>query len=154
MVSPTRPRGRNVRIETRADLEHPVATVYDMVADLAWRNEWLAEVTEVQAEPPAPTEGAEFRAVASILLHDFHGLSTITCAQRAQRFTEDVTLGARFISDWQLEPGADGGTRLTHVVDIEFPAGPFGWIERWVLGRRLRRMQNNSLDRLAEVLGR
>jgi hypothetical protein len=46
-----------------------------------------------------------------------------------------------------------GGTEITHVVDIDFPSGPFGWLERWALRRRLTSMQASSLQALS-TLGR
>jgi hypothetical protein len=37
------------------------------------------------------------------------------------------------------------------VIDIDFPAGPFGRLERWILRRRLAQLQRRSLAALAEA---
>jgi hypothetical protein len=44
------------------------------------------------------------------------------------------------------------GSSVRHTIDVEFPDGPFSRVERWILRRRLLRMQRSSLENLAAQL--
>ncbi|MBW3615953.1 MAG: hypothetical protein KY439_11715, partial [Actinobacteria bacterium] len=93
--------------------------------------------------------GDRFEGMSSILFHDFIGVSEIKVAEPPVRLGEEVVIGARFTSTWELSEVADGRTRLRHLVEVQFPGGPFSWLERLVLRRRLQRMQRQSLVNLS-----
>jgi uncharacterized membrane protein len=126
--------------------------VYKLIADLPRRPEWLAEIQRVDAEGVAEP-GVRFTGESSLLLHDFVGESVVVGAEPGRRLTEHIVLGARLVSTWTLEPAGDG-TRVRHEIDIDFPHGPLGRLERWLLCRRMMRMQRKSLRSLAALLDR
>lgn len=125
--------------------------VYGIVADVARRPEWLRELRHVVAPAGPVTEGVRFEGQSSLLLHDFIGTSDVVRAEPGRALVEQVVLGARFTSAWTFE-AAPGGTLVTHHVDIDFPGGPLGRLERWVLRRRLSVMQRASLEALAQLV--
>ena len=126
-----------------------------MLADLSSRPDWLAELRHVDAPPGPATVGTRFTGQSSLLFHDFAGVSEVVVAEPGKTLEEHVLLGARMVSRWTLERHADSDarTRVTHVIDIDFPTGPLGRIERWVLRRRLGQLQRRSLAALADAAG-
>ena len=122
-----------------------------MLADASVRPSWMTELVEVDAEPGPVRVGDRFNGRSAILLHHFIGASEVTESEPGCSLAEQVVIGARFVSRWQVRPAARG-TRVHHTIDVEFPAGLFSPIERWVLRRRLLRMQRRSLAALAERL--
>lgn len=142
--------------------QHPVAAdhvqevaataeaVWAVIADPTQRPAWMTELRRVDADPGEVEAGDRFLGESSLLLHDFVGASEVTVAEAPKLLAEEVVIGARFVSRWELVPSADGSTTtVRHSIDVEFPAGPFSWLERWVLRRRLLRMQRASLRNLA-----
>ena len=125
--------------------------VYAVLADLSSRPSWLAELRHVDAPPGPATTGTRFTGESSLLFHDFAGASEVVVAEPGRTLEEHVLLGARMVSRWTLEHDGPSTTRVTHVIDIDFPTGPLGRIERWVLRRRLAQLQRRSLTSLAEV---
>ena len=126
--------------------------VWALLADPSTRPSWMTELVEVDASPGPVQVGDRFDGRSSILFHDFIGASQVTEAEPGRRLAEEVLIGARFTSRWELVPSPDGSTRVRHTIDVEFPGGPFSRIERWVLRRRLLRMQRASLRNLAARL--
>ncbi len=123
--------------------------VWACIADPSIRPGWMTELRRVEATPGPVSVGDRFTGQSSILLHDFIGSSEVTEAEPGRLLTEEVVIGARFVSRWEVV--AEGrGTRVRHVIDVQFPAGPFSAIERWVLRRRLMQMQRTSLRNLAD----
>lgn len=113
----------------------------------------MTELVRVEAMPGPVAAGDRFTGQSSILFHDFIGVSEVSRVEQDTTIVEEVVIGARFVSRWQLV--AEGaGTRVHHTIDVEFPAGPFSRLERWVLRRRLIRMQRQSLANLARQLAR
>ena len=108
----------------------------------------MTELVEVDAAPGPVGAGDRFNGRSSILFHDFIGASEVTEAEPGRCLAEEVVIGARFVSRWEVTPTATGST-VHHRIDVEFPAGPFSPLERWVLRRRLLRMQRESLANLA-----
>jgi hypothetical protein len=96
-------------------------------------------------------EATSFVGEASLLGHDFVGRADVRRCEPGRALVEEIVLGARLVSTWVFEP-VDTGTRVAHTLAIDFPGGPFGRIERWVLGRRLARLQRRSLAVLAAHL--
>lgn len=129
----------------------PPETVYALLAEPAQRPHWMTELKRVEAqEARRPVEvGDRFEGVSSILFHDFIGVSEVKAAQPPTLLGEDVVIGARFTSTWELAEAGEGQTVVYHVLEVQFPGGPFSWIERLVLRRRLERMQRRSLANLA-----
>ncbi len=124
-----------------------------MLADLSSRPGWLAELRRVEAPPGQATTGTRFTGESSLLFHDFAGVSEVVVAEPGRTLEEHVLLGARMVSRWTLERDSASTTRVTHVIDIDFPTGPLGRLERWVLRRRLAQLQRRSLAALADVAG-
>ena len=120
-----------------------------LVADASRRPGWMTELRRVDASPGPVEEGDRFVGESSILLHDFIGASEVTTADAGKLLVEEVVIGARFVSRWEISPIGPEHTTVRHSIDVEFPAGPFSWLERWVLRRRLLRMQQASLRNLA-----
>ncbi len=109
----------------------------------------MTELRSVEASPGEVEVGDRFHGQSSILLHDFIGTSEVMEVDRGRVLVEEVVIGARFVSRWELTADGAGATCVRHTIDVEFPAGPFSPIERWVLRRRLLRMQKASLRNLA-----
>ena len=125
--------------------------VYAVLADLASRPAWLAELRRVNAPPGPATVGTRFTGESSLLFHDFAGVSEVVVATPGRQLEEHVLLGARMVSRWTLDHDGPSTTRVTHVIEIDFPTGPLGRVERWVLRRRLAQLQRRSLAALADV---
>lgn len=123
--------------------------VWALVADASRRPGWMTELRRVDAPPGPVEEGDRFVGESSILFHDFVGASEVTAANAGKLLVEEVVIGARFVSRWEVTPAGPGRTTVRHSIDVEFPAGPFSAIERWVLRRRLLRMQRASLQNLS-----
>src|SRR5690349_10244804 len=132
-----------MRIETTATMASAPDAVYAAIADLQGRPRWLTEMSDVDAPATPAGAGTHFTANSSLLLHRFHGASHVEVADANRRFVEEVHLGARFVSEWTVEPHEEG-TVLRHRIDLDLPAGPLGWVARTLLGWRLRRMSRHS----------
>lgn len=141
---------RPVSVDHVQEVAATTESVWSVVADPSQRPAWMTELRRVDAAPGEVEVGDRFLGESSILLHDFVGASEVTAAEAPKLLAEEVVIGARFVSRWELVPSADGTrTSVRHTIDVEFPAGPFSWLERWVLRRRLLRMQQASLRNLA-----
>lgn len=139
-----------LRIEQSVTIDAAPHEVYEVLADIGRRPEWLSELRRVEP-PTGPVQvGTRFEGQSSLLFHDFVGTSEVVQAEPGQALAEQVYLGARFVSEWQLDATSQG-TRLRHTVAIDFPDGPLGRLERWVLRRRMSRMQEKSLAALARL---
>jgi uncharacterized protein YndB with AHSA1/START domain len=126
--------------------------LFAVVADPARRPQWLAELQEVDALPGPATTGTRFTGRSSVLMHDFIGDSEVVRADAPHVLSEQVVIGARLTSTWTFEPVGDAGgagTRVVHRIEIDYPRGPFAWLETRVLAWRLRRTQRQSLRALA-----
>lgn len=141
---------RPLAVDQVREIEAPPEAVWAVVADPSLRPAWMTELRRVDAAPGEVSVGDRFLGESSILLHDFIGASEVTAVEAPKLLAEEVVIGARFVSRWELVPSLDGvSTTVRHTIDVEFPAGPFSWLERWVLRRRLLRMQQASLRHLA-----
>ena len=126
----------------------PPEEVWAVLADPRTRPSWMTELVEVDASPGPVAVGDRFNGRSSILFHDFIGSSEVTAAEPGRHLAEEVVIGARFVSRWEVT-ATDEGAEVHHTIDVEFPSGPFSPLERWVLRRRLLRMQRQSLANLA-----
>lgn len=135
-----------------ARIDAPAHAVWEHLAVAPRRAEWLPELDATDA-PARPLEaGDRFDGYSSLLAHRFVGSSEVVRADAPALLEERVVIGARFVTRWELV-GVDGGaTTVRHTVEVEFPGGPFGPLERWVLGRRMRRLQRAGLRRLAALV--
>lgn len=136
------------RIECSAPVAAPPDEVYAVIADIARRPEWLSELRRV--EPPAgPVEvGTRFTAQPEVMFHRLAGHSEVVRVEPGRALAEEIHVGTRFLSEWELVPAA-GGTVVRHCMTIEFPGGPLSRLERWVLRRRVASLQRKSLEALA-----
>lgn len=141
-------------LQLRADtvVEGAPDDVHALVADVAARPDWLSELQLVEPADPPPPGQPSFVGHASLLLHDFVGRADVRRNEPGRLLEEDIVLGARIRSTWLFEP-AGTTTRVAHTLVIDFPGGPLGRIERWVLGWRMARLQRRSLERLAARVG-
>ncbi len=140
------------RVAQSAEVAAPPEEVYAVLADIGRRPEWLTELRQVEA-PAGPVEvGTRFTAQPSMLLHHLVGHSEIVRAEPGEAMAEEIHVGARFLSEWELVPSAGGRTLVRHTMTVDFPGGPFSRLERWVLRRRVAVMQKKSLDALAALL--
>ena len=143
---------RPLSVDAATDIDAPADAVWAFLADAARRPSWMTELRRVEGASGVLEVGDRFTGESSILLHDFIGASEVVEAEPGKVLAEEVVIGARFVSRWEVEPAGDGSTHVRHTIDVEFPSGPFSPIERWVLRRRLLRMQRASLRNLAERL--
>lgn len=124
------------------------ANVRELIVNPRRRAEWLPEL-DITGAPDRPlVAGDAFEGYASLLGHRFAGRSDVIAADD-RSIEERVVIGARITTRWDLIAAGDGSTEVTHTLDVEFPRGPFGWLERWVLTRRLATMQRDEMRRLA-----
>jgi hypothetical protein len=143
------PRVHPISVAHVAELPAPPDVVWSCIADPSARVAWMTELQRVDA-PTGPVKvGDRFNGQSSILLHDFIGASEVTEADRDRLLEEDVVIGARFTSRWEITATV-AGSSVQHTIDVQFPGGPFSPIERWVLRRRLLQMQKASLRNLAK----
>ena len=138
----------------RVRVDAPAATVYAFIADARQRPTWLPELAETAGAPDRPlATGDRFVGYATLLGHRFVGASEVLEAEPGLRLEEEVVIGARFRTAWQITPAGENNGRpaceVVHRIDIEFPQGALGTLERWVLTRYLSRLQRKGLRRLA-----
>lgn len=126
----------------------PPEKVWECIADVGGRPRWMTELSHVEAVHAPLSVGDRFTGRSSLLLHDFIGTSEITQVEPGRILTEEVVIGARFVSHWEIVE-AEGGSAVRHEIEVQYPGGPFSRIERWVLRRRLLRMQRDSLRNLS-----
>ena len=131
------------------DVAAPPDEVWAVLAEPTTRPSWMTELREVDAAPGPLEVGDRFAGRSAILLHDFIGESEVTESEVGRSLAEEVVIGARFVSRWEVRPSGERGSTVHHTIDVQFPAGPFSPIERWVLRWRLLRMQKQSLANLA-----
>lgn len=137
-----------ISVDHAMDVAAPPGEVWAVLADPSTRPSWMTELTEVDAAPGPVAVGDRFNGRSSIFFHDFIGASEVTESQPGRRLVEEVVIGARFVSRWDVTATSAGAT-VHHTIDVEFPVGPFSPIERFILRRRLLRMQRQSLANLA-----
>jgi uncharacterized protein YndB with AHSA1/START domain len=129
----------------------PPERVWELLADPTRRPSWMTELSQVDAAPGTVSVGDRFDGESAILLHRFLGSSQVVEVETHKALAEEVVIGARFVSRWELVPSTDGRTTsIRHTIDVEFPSGPFSPVERWILRRRLLRMQRASLRNLSQ----
>ena len=138
------------------DIAAPAAEVYARIADPRQRPAWLPELQATSELPDgrALEAGDRFVGYAALLGHRFVGHSEVVVADHAAaRLEERVVIGARFRTSWTVTATGERGDtcRVIQDIDVEFPQGPIGTVERWVLNRYLNRLQREGLDRLAEL---
>ena len=143
------PRQNPVSVAHVAEVPASPEEVWACIADPTARPAWMTELHRVDAAPGPLAVGDRFNGESSILLHDFIGASEVTEADPGKVLAEEVVIGARFVSRWEVTALAEGSS-VHHTIDVQFPAGPFSPLERWVLRRRLLQMQKASLRNLAK----
>lgn len=141
-----------LRTACEAVLPAPPFAVYDVVADIGRRPQWLRELQLVDTPTKTAVVGVRFEGVSTLLGHTFHGVAHVVRAQRGEILAERVHIGGCFTSEWTFEATADGGTRVCHTMEVELPGGPLRWLERLVLRRRVRELQRSGLAALAAQL--
>jgi uncharacterized protein YndB with AHSA1/START domain len=126
--------------------------VWAAVADVRRRPAWLAELRRVDDGEGPAEPGTRFTGQASLLGHDLLGHGVVHEAEVGRVLVEEIVLGARLVSTWTFEAEGDGTrTRVGHALVIDYPRGPLGGLERWLVRRRLARMQRTSLAALASL---
>lgn len=139
-----------MRVERSIVVPADADAVYEVVANLNRRPQWLHELKRVETSDAQAKEGVRFVGESRVLGHDFLGTSEVVQANPGKALAEEVYLGARFTSEWTFT-AVDGGTQVRHCIDIDFPAGPLGALARLLLRRRLASMQRSSLAALSRV---
>lgn len=126
--------------------------VYDLISNPKARSRWLRELEVGDDVDRRLEKGDSFGGRSTLLGHRFFGSSTVLDAVPESRLEEEVVIGARLRTRWEVEPRADGGTHVTHTIDVAFPEGPLGALARWVLTRRLAKLQRDGLSRLQKAV--
>jgi uncharacterized protein YndB with AHSA1/START domain len=142
-------RAHPISVAHVADVPASPGEVWACIADPTARPAWMTELHRVDAAPGPLAVGDRFNGESSILLHDFIGTSEVTESEPGRSIAEEVVIGARFVSRWEVT-ATGAGSSVHHTIEVQFPAGPFSPLERWVLRRRLLRMQRVSLRNLAK----
>ena len=145
---PLPPLPSPLSVDHAVEVATSTEAVWAVLADPSTRPSWMTELVEVDATPGPVEVGDRFNGRSSILFHDFIGASEVTESVPGRVLAEEVVIGARFTSRWEVS-ATGGGTKVHHTIDVEFPSGPFSPLERWILKRRLLRMQRQSLANLA-----
>lgn len=91
-------------------------------------------------------EGDVQEGRAHMLGFDVQGKSTAVRIEE-RCFEEDVVVGVRMKLTYELVPSAQGVV-VTHRLEAELPRGPLGRLLSVFLRRRLKRMQETSLEGL------
>ena len=95
----------------RIDLQAPPARVWEVVADVAKTPEWRADLTRVEMQPQ-PDGKTRFLETSSQGAIQFEILRQDAPVRQVVRvIDDDQPFGG--IWTWDLEPRAEGGTRLT-----------------------------------------
>jgi uncharacterized membrane protein len=140
------------RVEHTTEVAASPQEVYEVIADIARRPDWLTELRQVEAPAGSVEVGTRFTAQPSMLLHHLPGVSEVVRAEPGRVLAEQIHVGARFVSEWELSPSPDGrGTVVRHCMTVDFPGGPFSRIERWFFTRRVAAMQKASLANLRRL---
>lgn len=137
------------RIECSASVAASPDEVYAVIADIARRPEWLTELRKVEPPDGPVGVGTRFTAQPSMMLHHMAGVSEVVRAEPGHALAEEIHVGARFLSEWELLRAEGGGTVVRHCMTFDFPGGPLSRLERWVMRRRVAAMQKQSLAALA-----
>ena len=95
-------------VDHATDVAAPPDAVWAVLADPATRPPWMTELVEVDAAPGPVQVGDRFDGRSSILFHDFIGASEVTEAEPGRRLTEEVVIGARFTSRWDVTTSSGG----------------------------------------------
>lgn len=135
-------------VEHSSEVPAPPDQVWECIADVSRRPLWMTELSQVEAVTAPLSVGDRFTGRSSLLLHDFIGMSEVTKVEPGRILTEEVVIGARFVSHWEVVETEDGSS-VRHEIEVQYPGGPFSRIERWILRRRLVRMQRDSLRNLS-----
>lgn len=106
---------------------------------------WQPEIVETDG-PERVDEGAVVRGRARMLGFDVQGHST-TRAVRPEVVEEDVIVGVHMVVRYELDED-EGGTTVTHRLELDPPRGVAGRLLALMLRRRLKRMQTTALRRL------
>lgn len=145
---------RRKKLETVASrtVSVPPDEVAAVIRDGESWSSWQPEI--VEAEGPRRLEaGDSVVGRARMMGFDVDGRATIDEAS-SERMSEDVIVGVRMRIVFELEP-RDGDTVVTHRLESDLPAGPWGSVVSFFLKRRLVRMQRDALEGLRkEVEGR
>lgn len=139
-----------LRVERSAVVAAGADAVYDVLADVARRPQWLHELRRVEAPDEPLRVGTRFTGCSALLLHELFGESEVVRVERGRALAERIVVGARFTSEWELS-AVDGGTVVRHCLVVELPGGPLRRLERWVLRRRLTALQRSSLAALVDA---
>ena len=131
-------------------IDAPAPAVYDLIANARRRAAWLPELDATRAPDRQLEQGDRFEGYSSLLAHRFVGSSHVTEAEPNVVLEEQVTIGAKFTTRWETHDRG-GRTEVVHTLTVEFPGGPLGRIERWVLSRRLARLLQQGSQRLKQA---
>ena len=142
---------RPMTVERTVVVARPAEDVFDLVADVGRRPEWLGEL-DVVISPDEPAHvGTRFVGRTRIFWHEFLGASEITRSERGRGLAEEIYLGAHLTSEWTFTATGEGHTEVRHRIAIDYPNGLFGRFERWIVRRRLRALQRRSLGALGRA---
>lgn len=108
---------------------------------------WQSEIVSTQG-PSLLEVGDEVLGRANMLGFQVEGRSEATHVD-AGAFVEDAVVGVRMIVTYAVAEGSDGCT-ITRTVDTELPGGPLGRLLALLLRRRLKKMQVQVLNALAD----
>ncbi len=122
------------------------AEVMRLIVSPHERPRWQPEIVAMEG-PDLLARGDVQEGRARMLGFDVDGKSTALVVER-DRFEEDVIVGVRMRVSYKVEPAPDG-VLIKHDVHAELPGGPMGTLLSVFLRRRLKKMQDEALRRLA-----
>jgi hypothetical protein len=111
---------------------------------------WQSEI--VSADGPSPLRAGDVaRGRAHMLGFHVDGHST-TIEAGDDHFEQDVIVGVRMRIRYEVVASRDG-SELTHRLFCDLPGGPLGRVLSFFLRRRLQKLQESALERLASSSG-
>lgn len=142
------PRGirRPYQIEASAPTRYPASSVIDLVLDPSTWPSWQPEIISTSGVGPLSV-GDVVQGEARMLGFVVHGHSTaLEVGERA--FDQDVIVGIRMRVRYEVTP-SDGGSLITSRMTTDLPRGLSGRVLAFFLRRRLKRLQQTTLQNLA-----
>lgn len=97
-----------------ATIDAPADAVYVLIADPARRVDWLPELAVTSGGDRILETGDRCDGESELFFHRFMGSSEVVDAASGRFLEEELVVGARLRSRWELSPDGPGRTTVTH----------------------------------------
>ena len=140
-------RTKSFEIEASVPSKASPGSVMRRIATPSTWPQWQSEIVTTEG-PERLAEGDVVEGRARLLGFDVRGRSA-TVEATDEVFFEDVIVGVRMRIRYSVTPDGEG-SRISHHMVADLPAGVTGRLLSFFLSRRLRRMQSELLTRLRD----